>query len=163
MLSPEPEGLAASPAAEVPPAGYGLDDVTLLPEMLLPETLLEIVPDELALPPVPPVVVLTLVPLAFVFVSVVLIVAEVLTDVEQVPLHDALPLVATVPVASDTVLRAWLRTPSPFAKTGADAKSVNAEATAIHTIILRFISISRFPRISRPHLPILPDSAPRTP
>lgn len=130
---------------------------------MLPETLLETVPDELALPLVPPVVVLTLAPLAFVFVSVVVIFAEVLTDVEQAPLHDALPLVATVPVASDTVLRAWLRTPSPFAKTGAAAMSVNAEATAIHTIILRFISISRFPQTSWPHPPILPDSAPGSP
>ncbi len=113
--------------------------------MLLPETLLEIVPDELALPLVPPVVVLTLTPLAFVFVSVVVIVAEVFTDVEQAPLHDALPLVATVPVASDTVLRAWLRTPSPLAKTGDAAMSVKAATAAIHTIILRFISSSPFP------------------
>ncbi len=134
-----------------------------MPEILLPETLLEIVPDELALPPVPPVVVLMLTPLAFVFVSAVEIDAEVLTDVEQAPLHDALPLVVTVPSAIDAVLLAWLRTPSPFAKTGADATSVNAEATATHTIILRFISISRFPQTSWPHPPILPDGAPRSP
>jgi heme/copper-type cytochrome/quinol oxidase subunit 2 len=88
------------------PPGYGLAEVTLLPEMLLPETLPEIVPDELALPLVPPVVLLTLTPLAFVFVSIVEIVAEVLTDVEQAPLHDALPLVATVPSATDAVLLA---------------------------------------------------------
>ena len=31
---------------------------------------------------------------------------EVLTDVEQAPLHDALPLVVTVPSATDTVLLA---------------------------------------------------------
>ena len=93
-------------AAGPPTACYGLAEVTLLPEMLLPETLLEIVPDELALPLVPPVVVLTLTPLALVFVSVVVMFAEVLTDVEQAPLHDALPLVVTVPVASDTVLLA---------------------------------------------------------
>lgn len=113
-----------------------------MPETLLPETLLEIVPDDVALPLVPPVVVLMLTPLAFVFVSAVEIDAEVLTDVEQAPLHDALPLVVTVPSAIDTVLLAWLRTPSPLAKTGAEAMSVNADNAAIHTIILRFILIS---------------------
>ena len=126
-----------------PPIDYGLEDETLFPEMLLPETLLEIVPDDVALPLVPPVVVLMLTPLAFVFVSAVEIDAEVLTDVEQAPLHDALPLVVTVPSAIDAVLLAWLRTPSPLAKTGVDAMSVKADTAAIHTIILRFISISR--------------------
>lgn len=98
--------IAANLAAEAPPIGYGLVEETLLPEMLLPETLPEIVPDDVALPLVPPVVLLTLTPLAFVFVSIVEIVAEVLTDVEQAPLHDALPLVATVPSATDAVLLA---------------------------------------------------------
>lgn len=74
--------------------------------VLLPETLLETVPDDVDLPLVPPVVVLTLTPLAFVFVPVVVTSAEVRTDVEQAPLHDALALAAAVPVASDTELLA---------------------------------------------------------
>jgi hypothetical protein len=74
--------------------------------MLLPDTLLEIVPDDDAVPLVPPVVLLMLTPLAFVFVSVVEIDAEVLTDVEQAPLQDDLPLVATAPFPLDTALLA---------------------------------------------------------
>lgn len=73
--------------------------------VLLPETLLETVPDEVALPLVPPLVMLTLTPLEFVFVSVVVTSADVFTDVEQAPLQDALALLCAVPVASDTVLR----------------------------------------------------------
>ena len=74
--------------------------------MLLPETLLETVPDDVVLPLVPPVEMLTLMPLAFVFVPVVVTSAEVCVDVEQAPLHDALALDAAVPVASDTVVLA---------------------------------------------------------
>ena len=155
--------IAANAGGRHPPIDYGLDEETLLPEMLLPDTLLEIVPDDDAVPLVPPVVLLTLTPLAFVFVSVVEIDAEVLTDVEQAPLQDALPLVATVPFPLDTALLAWLKAPSPLAKTGAEAMSVNAETAAIHTIILRFISISRFPQTSWPDLSILPDSILRSP
>ena len=73
--------------------------------MLLPETLLETVPDDVVLPLVPPVEMLTLMPLAFVLVPVVVTSAEVRVDVEQAPLQDALALDSAVPVASDTVLR----------------------------------------------------------
>jgi hypothetical protein len=50
-----------------------------------------------------------------------------------------------------------------LAKTGADAMSVKAETAAIHTIVLRFISISRFSQTSWPDPPILPDGAPGSP
>jgi len=77
-----------------------------LPDTLLPETLPDIEPDVDAVPLVPPEVVLTLVPLTFVLVSVVLTLADVLTDVEQAPLQDALARVAEVLPATDAVLRA---------------------------------------------------------
>jgi hypothetical protein len=73
--------------------------------VLLPETLFETVPDDVVLPLVPPVEMLTLMPLAFVFVPVVVTSAEVRADVEQAPLHDALALDRAVPLASVTVLR----------------------------------------------------------
>jgi hypothetical protein len=72
----------------------------------LPETLPEIDPDVDAVPLVPPEVVLTLTPLAFVLVSVVSTPADVLTAVEQAPLQDALARVSEVWPATVAVLRA---------------------------------------------------------
>jgi hypothetical protein len=50
-----------------------------------------------------------------------------------------------------------------LAKTGADPMSVKAETAAIHTIVLRFMSISCFSQTSWPALPIVPDGFPCSP
>jgi hypothetical protein len=81
----------------------------------LPETLLDIVPEDTATPLVPPVVLLTLMPLELVVVPVVVTSDELRTDVEQAPRQAAAARFTDVPVESDADVLTWLRAPSPFA------------------------------------------------
>jgi hypothetical protein len=131
--------------------------------VLLPKTLLETVPDDEVLPLVPPVEMLTLMPLALVLVPVVVTSDELRTEVEQDPRQAADALLTDVPVESEADVLTWLRAPSPLANTGADAMSVKAETAAIHTIVLRFISSSCSSQTSWPDLSIVPEGTPCSP